>query len=88
MIYRTKLDKWQVKEVKEALLSKKAMEEAALMCVEEDICVRDTAYKALNPDKYDGTSVVHRNVLDAAVRLLELYNVQFSWNIEMHQEAA
>lgn len=88
MIYRTKLYQWQVKEVKEALLSKKAMEDAALMCIDEDICARDTAYRALNPDKYDPTNVVHRNVLDAAVRLLELHNVQFAWNTIGQPEAA
>lgn len=89
MIYRTKLHKWQVKEVKDALLIKKSMEEAALMCIQEDICGRDTAYRALNPDRYDPKNVIHRNVLDAAVRLLELYGVQFAWNtISAQLEAA
>lgn len=88
MIYRTKLYAWQVKEVKEALLSKKAMEQAALMCIDEDICGRDTAYRALNPEVYDPKNVIHRNVLDAAVRLLKLHNVQFAWNETGQLEAA
>lgn len=79
MIYRSILEKNQVQQVADALLAKKLKEKAAEMCEQEHICARNMTYRALNPDKYDGTNVIHRNVLDAAVRLLNIHGVNFSW---------
>lgn len=79
MIYRTLLEKSQVQSVSNALLSNKLKERAAEMCEIEHICARNMAYKALNPEKYDGKNVIHRNVLDAAVRLLNIHGVHFDW---------
>ena len=79
MIYRTLLEKSQVQSVSNALLTNKLKEKAAEMCESEHICARNMAYKALNPEKYDGKNVIHRNVLDAAVRLLNIHGVNFDW---------
>lgn len=79
-IYRRVLSREQVQEVKEGIRAKKIMEELVEMCDRESICQRDSVYKALNPDTYDGKKCHHRCVLDAAVRLLQLYSVQFTWN--------
>ena len=79
MVYRRLLEKRQVESVSNALLGKKLKERAAEMCEVEFICARNMAYKALNPEKYDGTNVIHRCVLDAAVRLLNIHGVHFEW---------
>jgi len=79
MIYRTQLTKEQIKEVSDALLVHKLKEKTVDLCLKESIGSRDSTFKALNPDRYNGKNVIHRNVLDAAVRLLKLHNVHFEW---------
>ena len=86
-IYRRVLLPEQVQEVKEWIRAKKIMEDLVEMCDNEHICQRDAVYKALNPDTYNGKKCHHRCVLDAAVRLLKLYSVQFTWNTILHLES-
>lgn len=85
MIYRTFLEKRQVQDVSDAILSKKLKETCVDLCDTERICARNMVYQALNPEKYDGTSVIHRCVLDAAVRLLKKYGVYFNWEMELSE---
>lgn len=88
MIYRTILSKEQVKEVSDALLIQKLKDRAAKMCENEFICRRETAYLVFDPEYYNGKNVMHRNVLDAAVRLLNINGVHFDWALKRELEAA
>lgn len=90
MVYRTFLEKSQVQDVASALLSKKLKETCVELCEKERICARNMVYVALSPNKYDFNNVIHRCVLDAAVRLLKIYGVYFEWEpspIEISQVA-
>ncbi len=84
MIYRTFLQKWQVAQINNALLSNKIKETAVDLCIEEKICSRSAAYIALEPETYDSTKCIHRCALDAAVRLLCIHGVNFDWLDDIH----
>lgn len=79
------MEKSQVQDVSDAILIKKLKETCVDLCDREHICARNMVYQALNPDKYDCTSVIHRCVLDAAVRLLKKYGVYFDWEPEFSE---
>lgn len=84
------MKKSQVQDVSDAILIKKLKETCVDLCDREHICARNMVYQALNPEKHDCTSVIHRCVLDAAVRLLKIYGVYFDWEpspVEVSQPA-
>lgn len=82
MVYRRKLTKDQVSEIKDAVRTKKCMEVLVDMCAQENICKRMTVFNATDTEKYDPENPLHRLVLDAAVRLLQAYDISFSWAIQ------
>ena len=58
------------------------------MCKKEFICGRSATFEALNPQKYNGQNVIHRCVLDAAVRFLEMHNVHFDFTNKVYAHPA
>lgn len=76
MIYQTKLSFQQVETISNKIKAFGLKEKLVIMCHDEHICGRTTVYDALKPTKYDGENVIHRVVLDAAFRLLQLHSVQ------------
>ena len=80
MISEIFLTESQISELRFALRGHKAMEVLVKRCDEKNISSRATTYKALDPDQYNGDSVLHRTITNEAVNLLkDTYQVTFPW---------
>lgn len=69
----------QITELRIQVYGRKLMNKLVEVCDEKNISSRATTYNAMNPEKYDGESPIHRLVTNEAVILLQEYNVNLPW---------